>query len=64
MAGKCKFLKEFDIFAKEPKLYFKGKEKKTTWYGSIFTICYLIIYFAFFLYKLWRMLKKKRCNIL
>lgn len=59
MAGKCKFLKEFDIFAKEPKLYFKGKEKKTTWYGSIFTICYLIIYFAFFIYKFWRMLKKK-----
>ena len=60
--GQCRsrfaFIKEIDIFGKEPKLYFKGKERKTTWYGSFFTIFYLTIYFAYFTYKLLRMLKK------
>ena len=59
--GHCKrlaFIKEIDIFGKEPKLYFKGKERKTTWYGSFFTIFYLTIYFAYFIYKVLRLLKK------
>ena len=56
--GHCKrlaFIKEIDIFGKEPKLYFKGKERKTTWYGSFFTIFYLTIYFAYFIYKVLRL---------
>ena len=59
--GQCKrlaFIKEFDVFGKEPKLYFKGKERKTTWYGSFFTLFYLTIYFAYFFYKVLRMFKK------
>ena len=59
--GHCKrlmFIKEIDIFGKEPRLYFKGKERKTTWYGSFFTIFYLTIYFAYFIYKVLRMYKK------
>ena len=53
-----KYVKEFDMFGKEPKLYLKGKEKKTTWYGICFTVFYLTIYFAYFFYKVLRMLKK------
>ncbi len=53
-----KFIQDFDLFAKEPGLYYKRKEKKHSWYGSIFSILYVTIYVAFFIYKLLRMLKK------
>ena len=53
-----KFIQDFDLFAKEPGLYYKRKEKKHSWYGSIFSIIYVTIYVAFFIYKLLRMLKK------
>ena len=59
--GQCErlmFIKKIDMFGKEPKLYFKGKERKTSWYGSFCTIIYMAIYFAYFLYKLLRMLKR------
>ena len=52
------FLKDLDMFGKEPKLYINGKEKKTTFYGSFFTLFYATIYFAYFLYKLSECLKK------
>ena len=53
-----KFIQDFDLFGKEPGLYYKGKEKKHSWYGSIFSIIYVTIYVGFFIYKLFRMLKK------
>ena len=39
---KCsfKFIKNLDIFDKSFDLYYKGKNKKTTYIGSIFTIIY------------------------
>ena len=46
------------MFGKVPGLYYKGNDKKNTWYGTIVSIIYLIIYVAFFTYKLIRMLKK------
>ena len=54
-----KFLKNIDIFDKNFELYYKGKNKKSTYIGSIFTLLYGFIYFAFFLYKILRMINKK-----
>ena len=54
----CEFLKTVDMFGKDPELYYKGNQKKTSWVGRIFSISFIIIYFIFFIYKLIRMLKK------
>ena len=54
----CQLLKQVDMFGKEPEFYYKGKPKKTSWVGRIFSIIYVIIYLAFFLYKLLKMLRK------
>ena len=52
------FLYDIDLFGKEAELYYKGKNKKSTLIGRIFTILYVVIYLAFFVYKLVRMLQK------
>ena len=54
----CKYLKDIDMFGKEPEIYYKGESKKSSWIGRIFTILFVAAYFAFFLYKLIRMIKK------
>ena len=54
----CQFLSEFDLFGKEPELYFKGKPQRTSKLGKVLTYLYIIIYIAFFLYKIIRMLQK------
>ena len=54
-----KFLKNIDIFGKNIELFYKGKNKKNTLFGSLLTISYGLIYLQFFLYKLIRMLQKK-----
>ena len=56
---KCRYLKEVDMFGKEPELYYKGSSKKTSWMGRIFSRLFVLVYFAFFIYKLIRMLQKK-----
>lgn len=53
-----KFLYELDLFGKEFELYYKGKTKKTTITGAVFTIIYILVYFAFLLYKVIRMFYK------
>ena len=53
-----KIFKEIDIFGKEPDLYYKGKQKKTTWMGRIYTWIYIFVYLLFFIYKLIRMFKR------
>ena len=59
---KCQFendiFNELDLFGKIPELYYKGKPKKTTYVGIILSFLYVIIYIAFFIYKLVRMIKK------
>ena len=50
--------KEIDLFGKEPDIYYKGKQRKTTWMGRICTWIYIIIYIFFFVYKLVRMFKR------
>ena len=52
------FIYDIDLFGKEAELYYKGKNKKSTLVGRIFTILYVVIYLAFFVYKLVRMLQK------
>ena len=55
---KWKFLNDFDLFGKEAELYYKGKAKRTTRIGIAFTIIYISMYFAFFIYKVIRMFQK------
>ena len=54
----CEFLSEFDLFGKEPELYFKGKSQRTSVFGKFFSYFYIFIYAAFFAYKIIRMLEK------
>ena len=56
---RCKILDDIDLFGKEPELYFKGNSKRTSFVGKSFTIAYILIYLAFFLYKLYRMIQFK-----
>ena len=55
---KCEFLSDIDLFGKDPELYYKGKSQRTTLLGRIFTIIYAVLYSAYFIYKVVRMLKK------
>ena len=55
---RCKLYKDIDMFGKEPELYYKGSSKKTSWIGRIFSASFVLVYFAFFIYKLVKMLKK------
>ena len=59
---RCKLIKDVDMFGKDQELYYKGKSKKTSWIGRILSFSFIIIYFAFFVYKLIRMLKKTDCT--
>ena len=62
MAGKCKCkckcLYGIDLFGKMPEIYYKGDNEKHTYTGIIFTIFYIVLYGAFIIYQLVRMLKK------
>ena len=55
---RCRLFKYVDMFGKEPEIYYKGNPTKTSWIGRIFSALFVILYFAFFAYKLIRMLKK------
>ena len=55
---KCRIIKDVDMFGKDPELYYKGRPKKTSWIGRILSFVFVFVYFAFFLYKLIRMLKR------
>ena len=55
---KCHIWDDMDLFSKEIDLYYRGKSKKTSILGRIFTFLYISIYIAFFIYKIIRMFKK------
>ena len=55
---RCRFLKDIDMFGKEPEFYYKTRPKKTSWMGRILSFTFVLAYFAFFLYKFIRMMKK------
>ena len=52
------FLTDFDLFGKEPELYYNGRSKKSSTLGIALTIAYIIIYIAFLIYKLIRMVRR------
>jgi len=52
------FLTDFDLFGKVPELYYKGRSKKSSTFGLILTVIYIILYIAFLIYKLIRMFKR------
>ena len=54
----CGFFHDIDMFGKMPEFYYKGRTKKTTLIGRIFTILYLAAYIAFFIYKLIKMIQR------
>ena len=56
--NKCRFINDIDFFGKEPELYYKGKEKRVSWIGRIFTFIYFVLYIIIFVYKLIRMVQK------
>ena len=56
---KCKFLYGIDLYAKEPNLYYKGESEKHTYTGITFSLIYILLYGAFIIYQLVRMLKKE-----
>ena len=58
----CKFFEDIDLFGIEAEVYFKGKSKRSSMVGRVLTIIYGILYSAFFIYKLIRMLKKVDVN--
>ena len=58
----CRFLKDVDMFGKEPELYYKGRSKKTSWIGRIFTILFVVVYIGVIIYKVIRMLKRKEMS--
>ena len=55
---RCRLIKDIDMFGKEPELYYKTRPKKTSWIGRILSVAFVLVYFAFFLYKLIKMLKR------
>ena len=50
---------KLDLFAKETNLYYKGKSQKNTIIGLIFSIIHIILFIAYLIYKLVRMIKRK-----
>ena len=52
------FLTDFDLFGKIPELYYHGKSKKSSTFGITLTFIYIILYIAFLIYKLVRMVKR------
>ena len=56
--NRCRFINDIDFFGKEPELYYKGKEKRVSWIGRIFTFIYFGLYGIIFVYKLIKMIQK------
>ena len=52
------FLTDFDLFGKQPEIYYHGKSKKSSAFGIVLTVIYIVIYIAFLIYKIIRMLKR------
>ena len=54
----CDLIQDFDLFGKLPEFFYKGKSQRVSWFGRIFSVFYIVLYVAFVIYKLVRMLKK------
>ena len=54
----CEIISNFDLFGKEPEFFYKGKHQRVSWFGRIFSVLYIVLYAAFLIYKMVRMLEK------
>ena len=50
--------KKCDMFGKNPQFYYKLEEKKTTNIGLVFTFLFWLLYIAFLIYKIVKMVNK------
>ena len=60
--NRLKFIYDFDLFAKTPEIYYKGKPKRVSWIGRIFTVFYIVLYGIIFMYKFIKMIKKEEVS--
>ena len=60
--NKFKFIYDFDLFAKAPEIYYKGKPKRVSWIGRISTVSYLVLYAIILMYKFIKMIKKEEIS--
>ena len=37
------FLTDFDLFGKQPEIYYHGKSKKSSAFGIVLTVIYIVI---------------------
>ena len=54
----CDFFKNLDFYGKQPEFYIKGKTKKVSLIGTIFSYISITIYIILFIYKLYRMFNR------
>ena len=55
MKAFLELIRGIDFYGKVPVFYFKGKIKKISTIGRIFTLLIIILYIVFFVYKLKRL---------
>jgi hypothetical protein len=58
MKTNCKIIYKFDLFGKLIGLFYKGSEKRNTYFGSIFSLVFLITIFLYFIYKMMRFINR------
>ena len=58
MKAFLELIREIDFYGKAPVFYFKGKIKKISTIGRIFTLLIIILYIVFFIYKLKRLFSR------
>ena len=46
---KCDWINDFDMFGKRVELYYKGRSKKASSIGLIFTSLYIVLFLVLFL---------------
>ena len=49
---KFELLKKIDMFGKEPTLYIEGNSEKTSCFGTVLSIIYIVLYLLLMFYKL------------
>ena len=53
------FFFDIDLFGSDVDIYYKGRPKRNSWIGRIFTLCYVGIYIFFLIFRLIRMVNKE-----
>ena len=53
------FFFDIDLFGSDVDIYYKGRPKRNSWIGRIFTILYMGIYIFFFIFRFFRMINKE-----